>query len=140
MFKILKPEVAGELGEQTELDISCHPPKILKLHYDFTDWLGDDILETFPCFIVTVRLQKEILKLKLTGISFDKVTISTNEKFEELNPEGLVLPKFHWLKVFGTAGVDDFGLSDNNELIISEAVWNMLHKFQISRASHKDFN
>ena len=58
MFHTLEPEVAGGFGEQTILDNSTHPPDVKWLHYVLDGWLGDDILESFPCYIVTERLRR----------------------------------------------------------------------------------
>lgn len=49
----VEPEVAGELGPGSVVDSSVHPPVVSRLEYVFTDWLGDCIVETFPCYIVT---------------------------------------------------------------------------------------
>lgn len=50
---MIEPEVAGSLGKEKKLDNSVFPPHIKKLHYEFDGRLGDDILESFPCYIVT---------------------------------------------------------------------------------------
>lgn len=34
MYKVIEPEVAGELGKETEMDITVHPPIIRKLNYE----------------------------------------------------------------------------------------------------------
>lgn len=47
MFRYIEPEVAGGLGEETQMDSTVHPPLVKKLHLEFEGWLGDDILETF---------------------------------------------------------------------------------------------
>ncbi|APF85630.1 hypothetical protein HI806_01945 [Ralstonia solanacearum] len=54
-YFFLEPEVAGALGENTVLDASTHPPRVEKLHFEFSGWLGDAILESFPCVIATLR-------------------------------------------------------------------------------------
>jgi hypothetical protein len=57
---VLCPEVAAELGGNTVMDAFAHPPKVSRLHLRFMGWLGDDLLETFPCFLVTSRLAKAL--------------------------------------------------------------------------------
>lgn len=52
-FYILDPEVAGGLGTQTEIDSSVHPPLVKRLHYELDAWMGDDLVQTFPCYLVT---------------------------------------------------------------------------------------
>ena len=40
-FHVVEPEVAGALGDRTEMDSSIHPPIVKRLHYEFQGWLGD---------------------------------------------------------------------------------------------------
>lgn len=70
MYRYLEPEVAGGMGNDTILDNSVHPPIVTFLHYHFSGWIGDDILETFPYFIFSERLKNAIENNKLKGISF----------------------------------------------------------------------
>ena len=50
---LIEPEVPGGLGDKTQGDFSKHPPVIEHLHFQFEGWLGDDLLESFPCFLVS---------------------------------------------------------------------------------------
>ena len=84
----------------------------------FDGWLGDDLLESFPCFILTERLANE-LERKVTGFSLDDVTVSTSDQFEDLYP-GRVLPAFCWLKVSGQPLIDDFYLGPDHVLYVRE--------------------
>ena len=133
MFKILNPEVPGEIGENSIIDYSIHPPKVQKLHYVFDTWLGSDIVESFPCFLVTERLRKRIEDEILGGISFFDIEIATTERFKEFYPSR-VLPTFYWMKVDGIAGKDDFGLSENYRLVLSPKVLETLSSFTLKEA------
>jgi len=132
-FYSLEPEVAGELGQKTKLDSTVHPPLAQKLHFTFTGWLGDELLECFPCYIVTEALMLEINKIQPspTGYLLDDVVIEISEQFKDIYPNK-TLPPFKWLKVTGEAGKDDFGISSNNLLIVSERILNILKTFQIN--------
>lgn len=133
MYSYIEPEVAGGLGEQTILHNNVFPPLVEKLHYEFDDWLGDDILESFPCFIVTDRLKTCIEKTGLTGMTFDKVVISKSEKFMDLHAEW-VLPTFHWAKISGTLMADDFAIANNFRLMVSEKAFRLLNTFKLTNA------
>src|SRR3954470_7978675 len=104
----IEPEVAGGLGPKTELDRSTHPPRVKRLQYVFDGWLGDDLLESFPAFIVTADAASRLDGADLSGFRLDEVEIATSETFDEVavNRE---LPDFRRLEVTGTARVDDFG-------------------------------
>lgn len=137
MYKLIEPEVAGGLGEQTQMDNSFFPPLIKNLHYEFEGWLGDDILESFPCYIVTERLRDGIELEKLTGVSFDKVLISKSETFLELYPDR-ELPNFFWAKINGESNRDDFFITEKNGLAISERAYSLLKNYNIDQADIED--
>jgi hypothetical protein len=138
MFKSIEPEVAGGLGEDTKLDTTTHPPVVFYLHYEFYGWLDNDILESFPCFIVTDRLREAILDARLSGVAFDHVKVTTTDEFEAFHP-GVVLPPWSWMKISGKAGMDDFGISDKLRLVVSEKAFGVLSLFNISAADVEDF-
>jgi len=139
-YHIVEPEVAGGWGKNTEFTRTPGQPVIVhKLHYQFDGWLGDELLETTPCYIVTERLAAEIERAKLTGVSFDAVETSKSEQFDELYPDR-ELPKFMWLKVGGTAGQDDFGVTPDLQLIVSDAALAVLENVGISHALVEPFD
>lgn len=90
---MLEPEVAGEIGENTVYDnfedirYRGAKPEISKLHFIFSGWLGDDIIESTSCFIVTEKLEKKIEESKLVGYEFQSVEISLSDEFIEMYPE-----------------------------------------------------
>lgn len=132
-FIILEPEVAGEWGPHTIADVSVHPPRVERLHYEFHGWLWDDLLESFPCFIVTDRLASELRQSGLTGFVLDDVEVSIASEFVELYPD-VELPVFRWLRVSGRAGLDDFGIGSDHRLVASSDAMNLLQRFRIDHA------
>jgi hypothetical protein len=62
----------------------------------FDGWLGDDLLEIFPSFIVTEKLADAMQEYGLSGFEFRDVRISTSEQFKEIYGEKK-LPRFLWL-------------------------------------------
>jgi len=106
----LEPEVAGGIGTGTVMDRRFHPPAVSRLHYEFDTWLGDALLESFPCWITTASAAETIMASGITGVSIGAVKVTTSELFQDLYPNR-ALPKFVWLKVEGTPGRDDFGVA-----------------------------
>lgn len=131
-YYLIKPEVAGGLGEHTKMDTSTHPPIVEKLHYVFDGWSGDVLLTTFPCFIVTSEARKALEQMRFTGFDISCVEVSKSDIFIELHPS-IILPEFYWLKVNGVAGVDDFGIA-NNRLIVTEKVLQVLQDLGLKEA------
>ena len=68
MFR-LEPEVAGEIGENSKIKYERGMINEVEfLHYEFTGWLGDEILTSHPCFIVSENIVEDILKSNLMDI------------------------------------------------------------------------
>jgi hypothetical protein len=136
-YFVIEPEVAGGLGEYTILDTTVHPPNVRHLHYEFYGWLGDDIVESFPCLMISQRLA-ELLPSTLRGFELAEVEISKSDEFEELQP-GQYLPAFMWLKVHGTVGVDDFSVAKDHRFVISELVRDIFHQVKITNCEFEDW-
>jgi len=130
---MLSPEVAGELGENTIMNTSVHPPEVSHLHHRFEGWLGDELLEVFPCFLVSSALAKALEEARLVGFSLDAVEVSVSPEFQELYP-GRTLPEFRWLKMTGKDRDADFWLTPDFRLEVSSRALNVLRKFKIAHA------
>jgi hypothetical protein len=130
---VLSPEVAGELGENTIMNTSVHPPEVSHFHHRFEGWLGDELLEVFPCFLVSSALAKALEEARLAGFSLDDVEVSTSPEFQELYP-GRPLPEFRWLKITGKDRDADFWLTPDFRLEVSSRTLKVLRKFTIAHA------
>jgi hypothetical protein len=138
VFYYIEPEVSGGLGENTIADTSVHPPLVKQLHYQFDGWLGDDLLESFPCYIITERLMMEIEKANLSGYKIDNVEVSKSDQFKEIYPDK-ELPNFYWLRADGVAGSDDFGIASDGRLVVSEKAMSILKTFKIDQADVESY-
>ncbi|HEX8434380.1 hypothetical protein [Archangium sp.] len=130
---VLEPEVAGELGDNTVLNTSVHPPVVSHFHHRFEGWLGDGLLTVFPCFLVSSALAKALEEARLVGFSLDEVEVSTSLEFQELYP-GRTLPEFRWLKITGKNREADFRLTQDFRLEVSSRALEVLKKFNIAHA------
>lgn len=107
------------------MDTSVHPPRVSHLHYVFEGWLGDELVESFPCWMVTESLAPKICDAKCSGVDFGDTEVSLSETFREVYP-GRVVPGFRWLKVEGVAKQDDFGVGADGRLVVSKPVLDLL--------------
>lgn len=150
---LLRPEVAGGWGEKTvvanqsEIQSGAATiPVITRLEYVFDDWLGDELLESFPCFTVTEMLADKLQQNALTGLKFSEVLISVSELFEDINgadgfsrlppfvrlePQGRVAFDAEY-KVLNWTG-DDFCLSEKADLIVTEKALAVLKKSNLNQ-------
>lgn len=133
MFYIIEPEVAGALGDSTVIDTDVHPPVVSNLEYRFEGWLGDELLESSPCFIITESVARKLYDSQLSGFTLGPVHVTKSPEFEKLNPH-TSLPDFLRLEVEGTAGVDDFGLAADHRLVVSQASMAALRTAQLDNA------
>jgi hypothetical protein len=127
----IEPEVSGQLGEKTVLDTSIHPPIVKRLHFVFYGWLGDDIIECFPVFLITEKLKSSLQEAGLTGYQISNCEIELSEEFEMLQPE-TILPNFYWFKVTGK-DQDDFKIY-KNKLTVSDFAYSILNQFNLKNA------
>ncbi len=133
-YHVVEPEVAGGWGPDTQFTRTPGQPVVVhKLHYVFDGWLGDQLLETSPCYIVTAALADRITQANLTGFVLDSVKISKSDQFESLYP-GRELPDFRRFRVEGAAGQDDFGVTRDLMLVVSDTALATLQDVGITHA------
>ena len=130
---VVEAEVAGGLGNRTELDTTSNPPIVHRLHYEFDGWLGDPLVESFPCFLIEKEAAGDLEANGLTGVSLDAADVSRSDQFAELYP-GRLLPKFLWLKPTGIVAKDDVSQLPDGRLVLSERALDILKKHGLAHA------
>jgi putative NADH-flavin reductase len=133
-FQLLEPEVAGGWGPNTRAQREKHPPVVTHLHYEFQGWSGDDLLETFPEFVVTERLAHPLERSGLTGFELAPVEVSPGDMWEQLYGDR-PLPQCRWLKITARAGEADFGKTDLANLVVSPAAFALLKTFSLDNCA-----
>ena len=130
----IQPEVIVGLGERTIFK-ELEPPFITleNLQIELEDWLGDDLMECFPAYIVTKNLKEALEKSKFSGFEFKKMEVSKAEYFEDNYQLDIELPKFYWMVAVGAFGNGDVVLSSKDELFISERLLNFLKEKFITK-------
>ncbi len=118
-FYTLAPDVAGGLGEHTEMDTTVHPPRVSKLHYELSTWPGDDLVESFPCFLISSALGNGVRTSGLTGFELAPVKVTLSPEAAEAL-DGHEVLGFQWLQITGKLAVDDFGQTPDATLVVSE--------------------
>lgn len=128
----LGPEVPGRWGEQTQADVSVHPPVVTTLDVEFAGWLGDDLVETFPCYLVSHRLADALGATALTGFVLDDVVISLDPQFVRFFPdEAAAVTGWRWLRLIGTPFESDFWADTTARLHVSDAALAVLRGFRL---------
>jgi len=139
-FYTLAPDVAGELGEHTEMDTTVHPPRVSKLHYVLDTWPGDDLVESFPCFLISSTLGSGVRMSGLTGFDLAPVKVTLSPDAEELL-DGHEVLGFQWLQITGELAVDDFSQTPDATLVVSErALEYLLRKGSLENCEIEDYS
>jgi hypothetical protein len=115
------------------MNSSVHPPKVSRFHHCFEGWLGDELLEAFPCFLVSSALATALEDARLVGFSLDTVEISVSPEFLELASRH-PLPEFRWLKITGKDRNADFRLTPDFRLEVSNRALEILKRFKLEHA------
>ena len=151
---ILEPEVAGEMGDNSKIIYKNGMiDKVEFLHYEFEGWLGDEILTTTPCFIVSESISKDIIASDLIGYKFEDIQISKSEEYLEkieMHPE-LNLPNFKRLvplrnmtidnnKITGYTEGNDFFMANGLDLVVSQNALEILKKHKMNYCEISELN
>jgi hypothetical protein len=135
----VEPEVPG--GDYIDRSVLEHRPprypRVLHLHCVFEAWLGDELVAFHPCYLVTRRLATELSSLGLSGFAIREAEIELARFTARDHAHDF--PAFVWLDVPGVPGKDDFGLTDDASLIVSEAALACLRAATIRHCSIADY-
>ena len=138
-YYILGPEVAGGFGANTQLKSSCHPPKVDCLHLEFEGWLGDCLIESFPCFVATESVIESLKAAGTTGIEDRDVEVSTTDGFRELYPDREI-GRWRWMQAVGTPGLDDIAVTESARLVASERAVEILRSHGLEHCDIEEYN
>ncbi|MCC2317563.1 hypothetical protein [Cellulomonas chengniuliangii] len=130
----LEPEVPGRYGDATVFDTTFYPPLVTRLDFIFDGWMGDDLVRSYPVYLVTDRLRTALEAAEITGINFDHVDVTTSDEFNEDFPD-TELPTWHWLRVPGFAGHDDAWTGLQGRLTVSQRFMDVLTGFNLTMCS-----
>lgn len=130
----IDPEVAGELGPNTTYR-STFPTVVDQMEYLFDRWPADEFVQAHPCFAVSNELRALLENVNLTGVRFGICRVGKTDYFEDRDQ---AIPQFSRLEVSGVVGRDDFGLSKNHHLIVSERVKQILDRRGLSQCTFSE--
>jgi len=130
-YTLLEPEVPGTYRNKLIHSTRTIPESVKELLFVFDGWLGDDLVTSHPIFMVTDRLKSAVEDEKLTGVEFLKAVVTRSELFFEVHGN-LELPKFWWMKISGVENKDDFVLTQNTDLIVSDQAYSVIRGFNMN--------
>ena len=145
MYYVLSPEVPGELGPATEVELATYPPRVTRLAISMQDWLGDDLMTTFPCLYATRPLADALEDAGLSGFVSAEMQVTKGSEWLQWDPERC-LPDLVWLQIVGVGRQDDFGtatLPTNGgqacEFVVSDRAMVVLQRFRLAHCEIQPF-
>lgn len=126
----LDPQVAGELGEGSVLDATVHPPAVAKVDYVLDRPDADELIQSFPVYLVSSGLADRLQSSGLTGFALAEVVTRPSVEYSSAFGDA---PHRHyrWLQVLGTEE-DDCWIDASLMLCISDRMMEILSEATLS--------
>lgn len=134
----LEPHVAGELGEATDLDPSAHPPVVRAVEYVLDAPDSDDLIESFPVFLVSARLAERLDAAGVTGFVLEDAIVRPSTEY--LATYGDVpYSEYRWMRLQDGGSTADAWLDGDQRLCVSDRTMNVLRPYRLARCSIEPF-
>ena len=128
-YNKIQPEVIVGIGNNTVFEEKEPPFKTInRLHIELEDWLGDDLVECYPVYIVTDALKKGLEESNFSGFKFAEMEITKSEYFDDNYQLKKELPNFYWMKIIGQLDIDEILIGNNKELFIKPKLVEFIKK------------
>jgi hypothetical protein len=128
----LEPHVAGELGEASELDPSVHPPIVTAVEYLLDAPDPDDLIESFPIFLVSAALATRLDTAGLTGFVLRNASVRPSSEYLATYGE-VPHSKYRWMRLHGDSPTADAWLDGEHRLCVSDRMMAVLRSHRLAR-------
>ena len=120
----LEPHVAGQLGAGTALDATVHPPVVRSVEYVLDAPTSQDILESFPVYLVSNDIAAQLARASLRGFVLRDARITVSREY--LDEFGNAQHKdYQWLYPTPDLAADCW-IDDQLRLCVSGAMMDVL--------------
>jgi hypothetical protein len=123
----LEPLVAGELGPDTVLDRSSHPPRVDRLQYLLDEPTTADLIESFPVYLVSEALVRKLEAAGLNGVRFDAVDVIPNDLYTDRYGD-VPHKAYRWLRPDPASVDPDAWIGENFRLCVSDRMMEVLER------------
>ncbi|GAA1214051.1 hypothetical protein GCM10009675_40000 [Prauserella alba] len=121
------------------MDPSVHPPRVEHAHLELDGWLGDELIERYPCLFVTDDLAATLSTSTLGRYRLHTAEVTTVD--EDLrDDERAAIRPLRWFVVTGTAGEDDIGLTATGRLVVSDRALTLLQQHNIDHCDILEYH
>lgn len=123
---LLEPLVAGALGEGTQLDASTHPPDVEAVEYVLDAPSADDLIESFPVFLVSDWLAERLDRAGLDGFALEGALVVPSREYVEVYGPA-PHKSYRWLRLL-TSTTADCWLDEEYRLCVSDRMMAVLRE------------
>ena len=124
MAYALEPFVAGQLGEGTRLDLSTRPPTVEAVEYLLDAPTDEDLIESFPVYLVSEGLATMMTDARLEGFTLEEARVARSREYVEIyGDDGH--KSYRWLRLRPDANVDCW-IDDEYRLCVSDRMMAVL--------------
>ncbi len=130
---VVQPLVGGELGLDVEYDRSTHPPGINRVQYVLDYPTTEDLLESFPAYIVSEALAERMTAARLPGFALDDAEVRPGDNYVALYGN-VPHKRYRWLRIEPHTPDTDVWLGDELQLCVSDRMMAVLEEAELSAA------
>lgn len=129
---VVEPLVAGQLGSGSVLDPSCHPPAVSEVEYLLDAPTSEDLIESFPVFLVSEQMAARLKATDMSGFEFAQASVVPSREYAEVYGE-VPHKGYLWLRPVPAADPDCW-VDDQHRLNVSERMLGVLRAGDIANA------
>lgn len=122
----LEPLVADELGEGTRLDATTHPPEVEAVEYVLDTPTEDDLIESFPVFLVSESLADQLADAQLRGFTLEEAQVIPSREYFEVWGSA-AHKRYRWLRLKSSPQSDTW-LDESYRLCVSDRMMAVLRE------------
>src|SRR5215211_250252 len=129
MAYVLEPLVAGELGDETDLDTRTHPPLVHSVEFVLDLPTDEDLIESFPVFLVSEELASALTAAGFRGFQLSDAQVRPSHEY--LANHGEVPHKrYRWLRLMPSRPSDCW-LDAQYRLCVSDQMYFVIARHRI---------
>ena len=127
----LEPHVAGELGRRRS-SIRRQPPIVTAVEYVLDGPDADDLIESFPVFLVSATLAERLDGAGLTGFVLEHAVVRPSADYEAVHGDVPQSP-YRWMRLHESGPGADAWLGDDLRLCVSDRMMEVLRSHRLAR-------
>lgn len=128
-YYVLRPEVAGYIGEGSIPPLCNRPDEYTKIVYQFEAPPNDCIIEADRQYFFRLDLIDRLQNIQATGFALHDFEIRVGDQFDNIldtMEPNWVFPEFKWLKIHGQPGEQDIARDREFRILVSQRVLNAM--------------